>query len=478
MDAIQEYESGSESGHSPPRVREYSVNSAPDVPIDTDGPRAHQIERFINPNACELYRNPKYEDMYAPVIGPPDPFLSDQQRAPKNILSGYVEIGAVAPVPFEDERRERFVELLKSEERPARKRTKLKNNDPSDVNGYLGPWAPFEDEVRIARPSEDEKRELDEMMNKKEKRNRVTQPDETSEGDCDDRSVLHIRDPYDYQGRSFLHIPTDLDVDLKSEDPPIHCYIPKRCIHTYQGHNKAVQKLELFPVSGHLFLTCSMDTKVKLWEFYGQRRCVRTYIGHKQAVRDICFNNGGDAFLSASYDRTIKLWDTETGSVKGKFNCRKLPYCVVFNPAPHKRINGRLFKIFVKESIDHHRQNYFLVGCSGKKIACFDVRTGSVVQEYDRHLGAVNTITFVDRNRRIISTSDDKSIRVWEWDIPVDFKYIADPSLHSMPAVAQSRNGRYLAFQSMDNQIKIDHCYCNSFWFLNFLGFCERFNYS
>lgn len=45
----------------------------------------------------------------------------------------------------------------------------------------------------------------------------------------------------------------------------------------------------------------------------------------------------------------------------------------------------------------------------------WDVRTGEVVQEYDRHLGAVNTITFVDENRRFVSTSDDKSLRVWEW---------------------------------------------------------------
>ena len=45
----------------------------------------------------------------------------------------------------------------------------------------------------------------------------------------------------------------------------------------------------------------------------------------------------------------------------------------------------------------------------------WDTRTGEAVQEYDRHLGAVNTITFVDENRRFVSTSDDKSLRVWEW---------------------------------------------------------------
>ncbi len=31
------------------------------------------------------------------------------------------------------------------------------------------------------------------------------------------------------------------------------------------------------------------------------------------AVRDVQFNNSGTEFLSASFDRYMKLWDTETG---------------------------------------------------------------------------------------------------------------------------------------------------------------------
>lgn len=40
---------------------------------------------------------------------------------------------------------------------------------------------------------------------------------------------------------------------------------------------------------------------------------VLSSVGHSKAVRDICFNNAGTQFLSAAYDRYLKLWDTETG---------------------------------------------------------------------------------------------------------------------------------------------------------------------
>ncbi|VDQ11106.1 unnamed protein product [Trichobilharzia regenti] len=206
-------------------------------------------------------------------------------------------------------------------------------------------------------------------------------------------------------------------------DPPERCFLPKKQIHAWvNAHARGVAAVRLFPQTGHLMLSAGMDTKIKLWELYKERRLIRSYMGHRQAVRDVCFNNNGTSFLSASYDRYVKLWDTEVGKCTNQFNLKRVAYCVRFNP-------------------DDDKQHLFLAGCSDKKILCYDTRSGEVVQQYDRHLGAVNAVAFVDNNRRFVSTSDDKSLRVWEWDIPVDFKYLADPSLHSMPAVTVSPNG-------------------------------------
>ena len=230
--------------------------------------------------------------------------------------------------------------------RPKDKRKRDRNDDPSDVDGYLGPWAHYKDQELVSKPSDEQRRMLEAMMSKKNRRSRFTQNQEE-----ESRSILHIDDPRDYLGRSFLHIPQDVDRNLRSTEPPGKCFIPKKCIHTYKGHTKGIQKMQLFPVSGHLFLTCSMDSKVKLWEFYKERRCVRTYGGHAQGVRDISFDCDGTQFLSASFDRFIKLWDTETGQVKAKFTNKKIPYCVVFNP-------------------DEDKRNLFVAGTSDKKILC------------------------------------------------------------------------------------------------------------
>ncbi|CAO3578541.1 unnamed protein product [Absidia cylindrospora] len=325
-------------------------------------------------------------------------------------------------------------------------------------HAYKGPWAGYDDDgydnrgpQREQQPEEEAaattttteeegqtiiSRFDEDEMAREEIHDDATQQDRNSQPTGNETTKFHGAQEYDYLGRTFMAVPQDLDVNLNGEPGSQPCFIPKKLIHTWDGHKKGTTGIRFFPKSGHLLLSGGMDNKVKLWDVYHDRSLLRSYMGHSKAVRDIAFDNDGRRFLSAGYDRCVKLWDTETGQCIRSFSTGKIPYCVTFNPAADK-------------------QNIFLAGYSDKKIIQFDCNSGKITQEYDQHLGAVNTITFVDDNRRFISTSDDKTMRAWEYDIPVVIKYIAEPDMHSMPSVTLHPNRKWIACQSLDNQIYV-----------------------
>ncbi|KAK6019087.1 WD domain, G-beta repeat protein [Ostertagia ostertagi] len=369
---------------------------------------------IVDPRTKELKTNPRYEQLFQPEAGPSNPFKSENQKAQKNVLTGFRRGGSYQRLSLHSRASqiEAAIEnqgesLFESKKTGGEKRKRQANFDPSDIEGYTGPWAKYCDEKTIAKPDPELQKEMDEITRKRQANSRrFKRKQQQQQGDnAEESSVLHLKEAQDYQGRSFLVPPAFTGVNLRADAAPEKCFIPKKQIHVYKGHTKGVNCLQWFPKSAHLFLSCSMDTKIKLWEVYGKHQVVRTYSGHKLPVREVAFNNEGTEFLSASFDRYIKLWDTGNRPgelVKQRFHTGHIPFCVKFHP-------------------DDDKNHMFLSGMQNKKIVQWDTRTGEIVQEYDRHLGAVNSITFFDKNRRFASTSDDKSIRIWEWEIPLRF---------------------------------------------------------
>lgn len=247
-------------------------------------------------------------------------------------------------------------------------------------------------------------------------------------------TTFHGTEEFDYKGNSWITPPAGLGAVDHVEMDHHKCFIPKKCVHRFTGHNKGVHRIRLFPKTGHLLLSAGLDGKCKVWSVE-QKQVVRTYVGHTAAVRDVQFNHDGTKFVSASFDRYLRLWNTESGQVLQTFTNRRVPYVVKFYP---------------------HDDNFFVVGYSDNKIVAYDATTGDITQEYNHHLGPVNSIIFVeDHGTKMITSSDDKKVLVWEWDIGVPIKYISDPTMHSMPCLALHPAGLYFAGQSLDNQIAV-----------------------
>ena len=93
----------------------------------------------------------------------------------------------------------------------------------------------------------------------------------------------------------------------------------------------------------------------------------------------------------------------------------------------------------------------FLAGVSNK-ILQYDTRTPQKpTQTYDYHTDTVKTIVFC--GTRFITSSDDRTVRPWEYGIPVPLQLIADPSMFSLVRAALHPNGTTIAYQSMNNSI-------------------------
>ena len=359
------------------------------------------------------------------------------------VPTGYADEIVLSETSFRDARHN----YERSTEPPSKKRKREGRGDSSIVYGegsYKGPWARFEEHRPDA--AEEESGSEEEIIEYEEDEIAPQPAAPTSKagtayedtGSGKETTEFHGTEMYDYQGRTYLHIPQDLDIDLRKTIPFTErkSYTPKKLLHTWKSHTKPITQTRFFPSSGHLLLSGSADTKVKLWDCYHSRDLLRTFSGHTKAVTDVDFDPTGTTFLSASFDRQMKLWDTETGACTARFSTGATPHVVRFNPStPHE----------------------FLAGMSDKKIVQLDVRTPSAkpVQEYDYHLGAVNTIVFCDEDRRFLTTSDDKSLRAWEYSIPVPIKLIAEPYMFSMVRGVAHPSGKYVLYQSSDNQVVV-----------------------
>ncbi|KAI6241236.1 Pre-mRNA splicing factor [Aphelenchoides fujianensis] len=411
----------------------------------------------------EIKYNPKYDELFRPEAGPSNPFKSSQQLAKKNMLTGFVEAANFSDFHFD--RAMRSFDTLGYSENPSahsgsaligdkqkakqtggaslfestktggEKRKRTANYDSTDIDNYTGPWAKYNDEKTVAKPDPELQKEMDEIVRKRKMNSKAGKKAlEDIEQMVEETTTLHIKDDADYQGRSFMDTPMYTGANLRPDFVPDRCYPPTKQAHTYKSHTKPINAIRWFPKSAHMFLSASMDCKVKLWEVYGNHKLIRTYVGHKMPVRDVAFNNDGTEFLTASFDNYIKLWDTETGQVKNRFHTGHRAFCLKFHP-------------------DDDKQTTFVSGMHNKKILQWDTRSGEIEQDYDRHLGPVNSITFFDKNRRFCSTSDDKSIRIWEWGIPVDTKMIQNAGMHSIPVMLKAPSEKWIIGQAMNSRI-------------------------
>jgi WD40 repeat protein len=89
-----------------------------------------------------------------------------------------------------------------------------------------------------------------------------------------------------------------------------------------QGHKHRINSIE-FSHNGVLVATASMDRTVGLWDT--QSNEVTALCGHKAQVNEVDFNPSGTLLASAGGDRLVQIWDTKARASKLSFTDAKAP---------------------------------------------------------------------------------------------------------------------------------------------------------
>jgi pre-mRNA-processing factor 17 len=150
------------------------------------------------------------------------------------------------------------------------KRKRKARGDLEIVDGdgaYVGPWASWNGEepqnhfLTGVKAVEEEDEDEDDDAEPETARKKA-KPRKGADGN--ESSVFHGKSLKDYQGRTYMSPPYAQAPHLSAEFGSQECFIPKVCVHTWTGHTQGVSVIRTFPNTGHLLLSGSMDTKIKV----------------------------------------------------------------------------------------------------------------------------------------------------------------------------------------------------------------------
>lgn len=142
------------------------------------------------------------------------------------------------------------------------KKKREKKGQLDQVDGpdaYKGPWAGYEnDHVGIPVATDEEEQVVQEEPTSSLTVQNIAQEART------ETTTFHGASEFDYLGRTYMAVPQDVDVNLLGEAGTQDCFIPKKLIHTWEGHEKGVSSIKFFPKSAHLLLSAGMDNEIKV----------------------------------------------------------------------------------------------------------------------------------------------------------------------------------------------------------------------
>ena len=164
----------------------------------------------------------------------------------------------------------------------------------------------------------------------------------------------------------------------------------EECIWLWEKHDKLVSSVAIFQDNTKA-VSASWDKTLKIWDI-STGECHDTLSGHEAEVSCIAVSNDGNKIISGSWDHTIKLWDASSGK------------CI----RTYKGHSNHVCSIVLTQDGKHA-----VSGSADNAIRIWDLETGDCLKILNGHTASVSTIALLPDGSGLISGSYDHSIRTW-----------------------------------------------------------------
>jgi WD40 repeat protein len=198
-----------------------------------------------------------------------------------------------------------------------------------------------------------------------------------------------------------------------------------------EGHTSAVYSMVLSS-DGTTLASASADRTVKLWDIEtGAER--HTLKGHTGAVTHVVLSADGKTLASASDDNTVKLWDTETGAERHTLKGHSSTVWRVVLSADGK--------ILVSASTDN-------------TVKLWDTETGAERHTLKGHTDSVWRVVLSADGKTLASASTDNTVKLWDTETGAE-RHTLKGHTSTVWSVVLSADGKILASASADNTVKL-----------------------